>query len=119
MNLDEFRTELAAYRKTVSDEAMSRKDSQIVLEKLQVIYKKFNEDERHMADHVFAEWVLSEDAGLRFDALALIDGLKIIAAEAALRALESRLTSSAEPGAPYEIKKVRRLLDKLRETGSS
>ena len=107
MTLDEFRLEMASYRRSADDDAMSLRDSQIALEKLSGLYKKFDAAERRMADQVLSEWVLSEDEGLRFDALALIDEFKIDTAISALHELAARLVSSAEPSAPYELKKVR------------
>ena len=63
-----------------------------------------------MADQVLAEWALSDDEAVRFDALALIDEFKITNAAPALRKLKSRLASSSEPGAPYELQKVYRII---------
>jgi hypothetical protein len=39
--------------------------------KLYARYRGFSKDDRAMADEVIAEWVLSDDESLRFDALAL------------------------------------------------
>jgi hypothetical protein len=72
-----------------------------------------------MADQVLSEWAVSDDEGLRFDALALIDDLKVKAAGAALRALAGRLALSDAPSAPYELQKVDRILNNLGETPHS
>jgi len=66
-----------------------------------------------MADQVLAEWVLAEDEKVRFDALALIADFKIGSAVPALRTLARRLAWSPAPGAPYELKKVDRILGVL------
>ena len=66
-----------------------------------------------MADQVLAEWVLSDDQGLRFDALALIDAFKIANETPVLQKLASRLASSSAPGAPYKLRKVDRILKDL------
>jgi hypothetical protein len=113
MNLRQFRERLEAYRRSADEEASSLKDPYIALERLHAVYEKFNQDERTMADQVFCEWVMSEDEGLRFDALALIDHFKVREAAAALQRLEYRLSQSNVPGAPFERDKVNRVLGEL------
>ena len=110
MTLNEFRLEMASYRRSVDDEAKSLKSPYVALEKLRALYDKFDDAERLMADEVLSEWVLSDDEGVRFDALALIDELKIKMAAPALNELVTRLASSGTPSAPYELKKVLRIL---------
>ena len=110
MTLNEFRLEMASYRRSVDDEATSLKSPYVVLERLRTLYDKFDGSERLMADEVLSEWVLSEDEKVRFDALALIDELKIKMAAPALNELATRLASSGAPSAPYELKKVLRIL---------
>ena len=117
MTLEEFRVEMASYRQRANDEANALKDPYIALEKLRALYVKFDDADRRMADEVLSEWALSEDESLRFDALALIDDLKIGTALPALQGLAKRLASSAEPGAPYELKKVHRILAGLTTPG--
>jgi hypothetical protein len=73
------------------------------------LYRKFDAEERRMADQVLTEWVLSEDENVRFDALALIDDFKIARAVPALKALAGRLASSRAPGAPHELQKLDRI----------
>ena len=51
-----------------------------------------------MADQVLAEWVVSEDPDMRFDAQALIRKFKIVEAIPALRQLAKRLASSLRRG---------------------
>ena len=69
-----------------------------------------------MANRVLAEWALSDDENVRFDALALIDDFKIASAAPALQELARRLASDGTPGAPYELKKVRRIISNLAST---
>jgi len=66
-----------------------------------------------MADLVLAEWALSEDDGLRFDALALIHDFSVRTATPALLELAKRLPSSLAPSPPYDLKKIERILFKL------
>ncbi|MFT4047979.1 MAG: hypothetical protein QM661_14990 [Solimonas sp.] len=113
MKLNEFRLRMEAYRQDADREAMVMKDSHLALERLHAMYKKFDSEERKMADQVIAEWVLSKDEKLRFDALVLIDDFKISGTVSALRDLAKRLPLSSTPGAPYELRKVNRILDGL------
>lgn len=113
MNLDEFRQSMASYRASVDAEAQRLKDSYLVLDKLRALYESFDAAERTLADEVISEWALSEDEGLRFDALALIDDLGIVKALPTLKKLIDRLKSSSTPSAPYDLKKVKRIIDRL------
>ena len=113
MRLDEFRLEMESYRQAVDSEAKSFKDPYIALNGLRTLYKKFDEDERLMADQVLGEWVLSEDEGLRFDALVLIDDFNIVTAIPILQRLTNRLSLGITPSAPYELKKVNRIIEKI------
>lgn len=113
MTIDEIRFEMVSYRHSVDDEAKSLKDPCIALERLRALYGKFDDTERLMADEVLSEWALSEDEKIRFDALALIDDLKIETAGPALHELATRLTSSEALSAPYELKKIFRIISSL------
>jgi len=104
---------MTSYRRTVDDEATSLKDPYVALDRLHALYEKFTDDERRLADQILAEWVLSEDEKMRFDAIALIDDFKVVNTIPALRRLAERLMSSGVPGAPYEIKKVERVIANL------
>lgn len=113
MNFEDFRSHMASYRRSVDEEARSLKDSNLALERISSLYRSFDANERAMANRVLAEWVLSADEALRFDALAIIDDFKISMAADALKRLARRLTSSAEPSAPYELQKVERILNEM------
>lgn len=112
MKLDEFRRQME-YRRAVDEEAASMKDSYVSLDRLHALYRKFDSEEQKMADQVLAEWALSDDEKLRFDALALIDDFKVASTVPALRQLANRLASSDAPSAPYELKKVNRIIEDL------
>jgi hypothetical protein len=113
MTLDEFRHEMAGYRQAVDREAQALKDPYHAHDLLRALYQKFDTGERAMADHVLAEWALSEDANLRFDGLSLIDDFKIITALPALKKLAKRLASSSAVSAPYELRKVNCIITDL------
>ncbi|MCX7146238.1 MAG: hypothetical protein NT042_08565 [Sulfuritalea sp.] len=115
MNLDEFRHQMESYRRGADEEANALKDSYLALDRLQSLYRRFDAEERVMADQVLADWALSEDENVRFDALALIDDFKIKTAAPALQNLLTRLASLGTPGAPFELQKVNRILGDLSE----
>jgi hypothetical protein len=110
LTLDEFRVEMETCRRLADEEGRSLKDSQLALERLYDLYLRFDSNERSMADQVLLEWALSENESVRFDALALIHRYKIVDAVPTLQTLAVRLASSSAPGAPYELRKVNRLL---------
>lgn len=110
MIFDEFRLEMMSYRLAADDEAKALKNPYVTLERLRGIYEKFNDAERQMADTVFTEWALSEDESIRFDALALIGELEIKGAMPTLLRLTQYLALSNTPSAPYELKKVHRII---------
>jgi hypothetical protein len=106
MNIDEFRKEMWAYRQSADRDANALKESNLAWEWLRDLYRKFDAEERKLADQVLAEWALSDDESLRYDALVLIGDFRIASALPALRELAARLRLSKAPGAPYELRKV-------------
>ena len=115
MTLEEFRREMESYARDAEKEAETRRDPYMALDRLRSLYESVEAEERGLADQVLAEWALSEDETVRYDALALITDFKIQTAVPALRTLAQRLASSSKPGAPYEIKKVEWILCTLAE----
>ncbi|MGH8548573.1 MAG: hypothetical protein ACRERU_08245 [Methylococcales bacterium] len=83
--------------------------SYLALDRLHRLYRKFDAEERVMADQVLMEWALSEDENVRFDAL----DFKIGKAMPTLKTPARRLASSSTPGASYELQKVDRILRDL------
>jgi hypothetical protein len=116
MTYEEFRQQMESYRREADADASARKDSQLVLDRLHALYRKFDTSEQTMANRVLAEWALSDDEGMRFDALALIDEFKIRQAIPALNELAQRLGESKAPGAPYELEKTKRIVADLSST---
>lgn len=93
--------------------ALASKNSQGALIDLMRLYAGFSPEERAMADQVLADWVESPDARKRFDALALVDRFAIDAALPGLRRLEADLERRKDHEAPFELAKVRRILQRL------
>lgn len=117
MTYEEFRDEMESYRRDVDADASAQKDSQLVLDRLHALYRRFDAPEQAMANRVLAEWVLSADEGKRFDALALIDEFNVKQTIPALNELVQRLGKSKTPGAPYELEKVKRIVADLSAIG--
>jgi hypothetical protein len=109
----EIRCRMEAVRAAGEEEANRRRDPYIVLDKLSSLYQAYGPEEQRAADRVIADWALSEDEGLRFDALWLIRQFQIRSAVPALRRLSDRLRGESVPGAPYEHQKLSRLLKDL------
>jgi hypothetical protein len=76
-------------------------------------YEMLSPGERAEIDGLLAESLGSSDEDVRFDALALIGEYRIASAVPQLRSLASRLLAETRPGAPFELAKVQRLLDRL------
>jgi hypothetical protein len=116
MTFEEFRKEMNEYRKSADEQAKELKDPQIVSEKLRSLYRSFDTQARIMADGVVIEWVLSDEEGIRFDALALVEDFRLRAAIPALRELASRLANQRTTGAPFERAKIDRIIAELTRT---
>lgn len=119
MTYEEFKSEMEAFRTDAIKEGLDCKDSYLVLERLHSLYEKFDVSEQLMANHVIVDWALSEKEDLRFDALALISEFKIRQTVPALRELAERLRGTHTPGAPFELKKVHRIIGELTVTPGS
>lgn len=90
------------------------KDTQSVVLDLSREYARLAPDERASVNELLMEWLLSDNETDRFDAQALIFDHRISCALPALELLASRLEKAAGPGAPYELGKVKRLIERLK-----
>jgi hypothetical protein len=113
MALIDVRQQLETWWSTFDARALSEKDSQAVTIELIRRYGQLSPAERTIADPVIGEWVRSHEERKRFDALAVIDHYRVRSAVPQLHALECDLLRSKAPGAPFELKKVRQVLDRL------
>jgi len=113
MTYDEFREKLEAWWLATDAREVARKNSQGALLALMDFYEALEPDERALADQVFAEWIGSGNDRKRFDALAMVDRFRILAASAQLRIAEAEIATRQDHEAPYELAKVRRVLDRL------
>jgi hypothetical protein len=113
MELDEFRQQMEVYRQQADSEAAQLKDPFTVRKRMLRLYDRLDMRERLMADQVLSEWALSDDEATRFDALGLIRDLKIGTAAPSLRQLAQRLRKEQSPGAPFQLKKVERIIAEI------
>lgn len=113
MKLEELREYMESRRDAAEREAQELKDSHLVLDRLRSLYRTFNAEDRSNANAIIADWLLSEDESYRFDALVLVDSFSIKEAKSTLVRLAKKLATMTTPGAPYELKKVRRVILEL------
>jgi hypothetical protein len=113
MSLAALRAQMTAYRASVDERGKYRRDSYFALERLHTYYQKLEPAERMLAAQVLAEWATADDEAVRFDAAALIRDFKIVDAKPALERLAQRLECSTNPGAPFELEKVKQIIDHL------
>jgi hypothetical protein len=64
-----------------------------------------------MFGRLLSDWVLNDDPSLRFDAVVLIDQLKVASARPALRTLVERLRPNGDPRVAGEMELVLRVLE--------
>jgi len=110
MTPEAIRSNWTALRNRLDAQAQAMKVSQAAIVELSRRYIDLDLEARGVVDGLISEWALSDDENLRFDALALISNHGIKTALPALEDLLVRLNGSANPGAPYEREKVRRII---------
>lgn len=118
MSRRDARTRWEQLRERLDEDARASKSAQGVVLELARQYRELDEAERSQVDELLAQWILSEDEGKRFDAMAVIADNHVAHAVPALRELSERLEASDAPSAPFEWAKVNRILGKLRQEGS-
>lgn len=116
MTPDETRRWWRGLRDQVDLDARASKESTEAIIEISDQYRRLGPTQRDVIDQVVGEWLLSEDEGLRFDALALIAEHRIRSAVPALRQLAELLARDTGPGAPYELAKVHRTIRGLAES---
>jgi hypothetical protein len=116
MREDEFRQEILAYREDAQRSADQRRDTFIVLERLERLYSSFDAGERSQANRVLAEWILADDQGLRFDARHLVRKFYIVELVEPLTSSVNKLAASGLPGAPEEAETVSAIIRELQDS---
>ena len=113
MTMEEWHQQMDEWWSETDSRAKAAKDSQSATLSLIARILGLSDEERKMSEIVIADWTLSTDECKRFDALAAIDELGIRSALPQLHLLESRILKRKDPGAPFELEKVRRILANL------
>lgn len=109
----DFRERMLAVRARAEAEAEAAKEGWIGIDILLDFYRGLNDEERQFANEVIRDWLMSSDAGARFDALVMVSKLRIRQLVPALNDLVRMLTFTGGPGAPYERQTVQRTIEKL------
>ncbi len=93
--------------------APSSKQSYVVTDQLDRYFRALDEAERVQVEPLLAEWLLSDDASERWDALRLVDHFAIAAMRPTLLDLDMKLARIPGPGAVFERERVARALADL------
>lgn len=99
-----------ALRDDLNHRYSESKNSQAAVLDLASAYGRLPDPDSHEVNEVLEEWLLSEDEGLRFDALHVVRAFAITDAVPSPRLLQDRLAGSPDPSAPYEWTKVNQIL---------
>ena len=91
-------------------EAARLNDSTFVPFSLIEWYRALKPEERRAADVQLADWILDQDEGKRFDALAVVREFKIASARPQIQHLMRRLQDAEGPGVPFLQDKLLRIL---------
>ena len=97
----------------VSRRYIAAKDSQGAIVELFKLYAALDPDEREAANADLFEALRAGDDGERYDAQAITSKFELVDAIPYLRELAVRLQLDDSPGAPFELAKVQRLIEKL------
>ena len=102
----------------LAEEAEAFRDGQSVAFRLLDAYDELTIGEKAEIHKILAEWLVSADNKLRYDAQFLTSqrqiGEMVPAVEEAIEAIDE----SFGPEAKYELKKLKRILDELEDLGS-
>jgi hypothetical protein len=104
---------LDTYRQ-LTDAAEAFRDSQSVAFGLLDAYDQLSSSEKNDVHEVLAEWLMSDDNKLRYDAEFVTSQRIIVEMVPAVEKAIQRMNESSGPEAEYEVKKLRRILNELR-----
>ena len=111
----DMRRRLQELWSTADLDAKRLKDSQYAQDRLRRFVENLTSEERDAADEVLADWAREGDPRQQFDALSLIDELRINSAIPALQELAETYEASDAPSAPYDWAWVNRIIGHLSE----
>jgi len=92
------------------------KDSQGATAELESRYAELNDVERNQVNQVLFEALEKGSESERYDALAIINRFNLVEGLEPLRRLAIRLQLDESPGAPFDLAKVKRFIDRLKES---
>jgi hypothetical protein len=91
----------------------AEKQPQATLQYLSAEYAKLSPAQRNVVNDILSDWMTSDDESKRFEARVLAKEHRIIALLSALRRLESQLQHSDSHSAPFELRRVRSVIQAL------
>ncbi|MFN0195830.1 MAG: hypothetical protein ACKVT0_03750 [Planctomycetaceae bacterium] len=97
----------------LSEEAEYTKNSQMVPFGLLNAYDELSAVEKMEIFTILADWLVSEDNKLRYDAAFLISQRKIVEMASAVKNAIERTDESSGPEAKHELKKLLRIFEEL------
>lgn len=100
-------------RKKAIETATSSKQSYVVTDQLDRYFRALDEAGREQIEPLLTEWLLSDDASKRWDALRLVDHFTITAMRPTLLDLHEKLARIPGAGAVFEREGVARTLADL------
>lgn len=83
--------------------------------RLAKFYEGLSAFEKSIVNSILADWILSDDYGRRFDALALVNEFKIRSCLDAVCEQLRQLESVGGPSATYDRAKLERIISRLEE----
>lgn len=92
------------------------KDSQGATAELFGRYAELNDAERKQVNEILFEALEKGSESERYDALAIVNRFHVVEGLEPLRRLAIRLQLDHAPGAPFELAKVQRFIDRLEES---
>lgn len=113
MNDEELKMKWLDARECLCAEADAFRDSQAVSFGLLEAYDALTSDERIVIHSILAEWMLSDDNRLRYDAEFITSQRCIRSLKSAVEQALAKSESKSGPEAYYEAKKLRRILCEL------
>lgn len=113
MDFDDFRLRMADTRQRARMAVRSLDDPDYVPGRMRSYFGSLDDRDRRLAARVLAAWALSDDEGLRSDALSVISAFRVSSVMPALQRLSERLRMSGAPGAGEEEARVQALIRDL------
>jgi len=99
----------------LSDEAATCRNSQSVSFGLLAVYDELSASEKECVHRIVADWFVSADNKLRYDASFLTSQRRIVEMTPAIERAIEKTEGRSGPEAKYELTKLMRILDELNQ----